>query len=201
MNNYRIEFLFPQTFVSARHDLQAESYNNFSKLAEKYYPIVKHIKELASDFNIYCMWHFYEPHVEITWLNNDEYINNKLFDVIEKYLQSIGIDDYRRKYPKDGDFADWFCKSNAEREFGAKRHALCSEFVDLYNEYKIVVDEGKGLRKQVERTIHTLCNPLGIDYKTEAKLCFSRGLICLLFCYLSFDNAVWVYRKIFRQEY
>lgn len=199
MNNYRIEFLFPDSKVNY---YQAESYENFKELAEKYYPIVRHIKGLAWDKNIHNIWHFYEPHVEITWVDrDDDYISNKLFDEIENYLKSIGINDYKRKYPKDGEFSDWFCTSDREREFGAKRHALCSEFVDLYNGYKKDIDEGKGLRKQVERTIHTLCNPLGIDYKTEAKLCFSRGLICLLFCYLSFDNAVWVYRKIFRQEY
>ncbi len=208
MKNYRIEFLFPK----ANQKFQAEYYNDFEKVAGKYYTIASKIRHLMvftggrSHSSYPPIWYFYEPHVEITWFYDEkeefhEALAEALFDEVEKYLDRQGIHDYKRKYPKDGDFADWYCTSDKEREFGAKRYALCSDFVDLYNEYKDAVDSGKGLRKQVERTIHGLCNPLGINYKTEAKLCFSRGLICLLFCFFSFERAVWIYRNIFRQIY
>ena len=155
MNNYRIEFYFNR---------------DKKQNPEITYPIIKHIKELARQADITNFWYFYEPCIEITWLSDDSKKSEILFEEIEKYLKSLMIVDYRRKYPKDGEFADWFCCSEEEREFGAKRHSLCSDFVDLYHEYKDSIDNGKGLRKQIERTIHTLCNPLGISYKDEYKL-------------------------------
>lgn len=197
LQNYRVEFLFPQTSGNAFRYMDFDKHRE--SLCDIYHEYVLGIKEIAKNHGIKYIWHFYEPCIEITWLseNNCE----EMIQDIKKYLNNLGIYDCVFKYPFNGEFADWFCTSEREMEFGAKRHSLCSEFVDLYHEYKDSVDGGKGKRKQVERTIHTLCNPLGIDYITEAKLCFSRGLICALFCIFSFDNAVWIYRNIFRQTY
>ena len=103
--------------------------------------------------------------------------------------------------PANGSFVDWFCVGENEKEFGGKRHDLSRQFVELYNEYKDSVDNGKGLKEQVKRTIHTICNPLGLNYMDEAYICFSRGLICVLFRFFSFNKAVWIYKNIFRQKY
>ena len=189
MNNYRIEFGFGH----------AKTVEEAPKI---FYNIIRHIKNLANEADINQIWYFYEPHVEVTWLSDDEHKSNIFLKEIERYLGSLNIfNEWRVKTPKDGEFADWWGKNTEENIFGAKVHVLCSKFVDLYEDNKEVVDNGRGLRKQVERTIHRLCNPLGIDYLEEAKLCFSRGLICLLFTMFSFERAVWIYRNIFRQDY
>lgn len=85
--------------------------------------------------------------------------------------------------------------------FGGRRHAICTNWIQNYMQHKDGVDGGKGLEEQVKRTIHTLCNPLGLNYLKEAKICFSRGLICLLFRFFKFSTAVWIYTKVFRQRY
>lgn len=189
MNNYRIEFGFGHTTSIG----QGPNY---------FYDTIRHIKQMAIQADITNIWFFYEPHVEITWLSDNDTKSKLLMKEITRYLCSMNcFETIKMKYPEDGEFADWWGKTKEENEFGAKVHCLCSDFVDLYNNYKKEVDTGKGLRSQVERTIHRLCNPLGIDYLEEAKICFSRGLICLLFTLFSFNKAVWIYRNIFRQPY
>jgi hypothetical protein len=179
--------------------LQAESYLNFNTLHIKYYPLIKSIKNQAKMLGIKYIWHFYEPYIEITWYSTQEQAD-ELYKIIASELLSNNINSEIEKI-NGLDYADWFCHSPEEREFGGKRHALSGEFVDLIDEYKDSISSGKGINEQVKRTIHTICNPLGINYTDEAKICFSRGLICILFKYFSFNRAVWIYRNIFRQKY
>lgn len=202
MNNYRVTFSKNNNVNYWNNSkLQAESFSYFNELPNVYYPIIKEIIDYAQRNNIKHIWFFYEPHVEITWISDLKHTSRLLIKQIRRICKKHGINNVKVTYPQDGVFADWFCNSDEEREFGAKRHALCAEFVKLYNEYKEPVDNGKGLREQVKRTIHTLCNPLGLNYMDEAYICFSRGLICLLFRFFSFQKAVWIYTKIFRQKY
>jgi len=145
-------------------------------------------------------WFFFEPYLEINWISYSgiEYAVN----FYDKMVKEFGSDyEISLMTPEDGQFADWFCESESEMFFGAMRHDICRQFVEVYHDSKIAVDSGKGLHAQVGRTIHTLCNPLGLNYKDEAKICFSRGLICFLFSIFSFKKAVWIYTKIFRQRY
>lgn len=205
LQNYRVTFYHSVEcdYWGKKKGLQAESLPNFRKLSEIYYPTVRLIKLAARARGIYDIWHFYEPYVEITWYSQDRETSELLFSDIEKILAGLGVqaDDIKRFYPKDGKFADWFCVNDREREFGGKVHALCSDFAELAYQYKQDIEAGKGLREQVKRTIHRICNPVGLNYRDEAYICFSRGLICLLFCWFSRPKAVWIYRNIFRQKY
>lgn len=192
LKNYRVEFDFGEYKPQINGNTLDES-------SDKYYQIIKRVFGILSQSGVQYYWLFYEPYVEITWLS--VYDQKENCKNITTLLLEVGCLNISFKTPEDGLFSDWWCMNEQEREFGAKRHSLCRQFVELYQEYKPYVDSGKGLRKQVERTIHTLCNPVGITYKEEYKLCFSRGLICLLFTMFSFHRAVWIYRNIFRQSY
>lgn len=191
---YRITFHHKMDYGN----LQAESSKHFSHI-HKHYGTVKRIKDIARHNGIKYIWHFYEPHIEITWYQDEESdsVMNKIID----FLESLGILDYKKQVNKTGKLADWFCHNEQEREFGGKCHSLCSDMVGLFDEYDDAICNGKGIQEQVKRTIHRLCNPLGINYKDEARICFSRGLICTLFRFFSFKKAVWIYRNIFRQKY
>jgi hypothetical protein len=198
MNNYRITFL---------HSLPVDYWNkkkgkelNFKQLHKKYYPLIKQIKEIALDNNIDYIWHFYEPFIEITWYGSSKNSNEFIKD-LKIFLLDNSITDYKIYTPKDGEFADWFCCNDKEKEFGGLRHAWCSQFVELIDKYEKDIEKGKGVNEQIKRTIHCVCNPLGLNYTEEAKICFSRGLICLLFKYFNHKKAVWIYTKIFKQKY
>jgi len=182
-----------------KRNLQAESYMDFSDLHERYYPLIKEVRQKAKKIGIKYIWHFYEPYIEITWYSSNAQAK-QVYSIIEKALASRGIKTKIEKPTGDG-MADWFCNNDREREFGGKRHALSGEFVALINEYEEDINRGKGVNEQVKRTIHTICNPLGINYIDEAKICFSRGLICVLFRFFKFKTAVWIYKNIFRQKY
>lgn len=202
MNNYRVTFSSDIDVNYWNRNLQAESSINFNKLPNIYYPIINKILTCARNTGlINHIWFFYEPHVEITWLSDNKKTSELFIRQIKRICKQNNINNCKVTRPSAGKFGDWFCLNEREREFGAKRHSLCRQFVELYNEYKDDVDSGKGLEEQVKRTIHTLCNPLGLNYLDEARICFSRGLICLLFRFFSFQKAVWIYTKIFKQKY
>lgn len=205
MQSYRVTFLHDvecDYWGKNRRKLQAESYCNFSELHDNYYIIIEAIKNYAYNLDIQYIWHFYEPYVEITWLGNRKQAR-LLIKEIKSLLEAHQIQDLHIKYPqnKDDNFGDWFCKNEKEKEFGSKVHGKCAEIVDLFWKYQYSIRDGKTKKEQVKRTIHRLCNPLGLNYKDEAYICFSRGLICLLFRFFKHSTAVWIYTKIFRQKY
>lgn len=202
MNNYRVTFLHSlDKDTSFYNKNQAECSINFKDLVI-YYPIILEIINVAKEkYSIKHIWWFFEPHIEITWLDNINENYKFLVHDIEDILRKYNIKDAVFKSPISGNFAEWYSTGADEELFGAKRYSICSEWILNYLQYKDAVDKGKTLRKQVERTIHGLCNPLGFNYVDEAKICFSRGLICILFRYFSFNRAVWIYRNIFRQVY
>ena len=181
--------------------LQAEASPDFAEVHKKLFPVIRDICDEARLYGIRYIWHFYEPYAEITWYANDTTPDaNRLFEGwLKKKVEAAGYHDV--EFQGGEQLADWFCLNEREREFGGKRHDLCNQFVTLVEEYRDAIEAGKGVHQQVKRTIHTICNPLGIGYWEEAKICFSRGLICLLFKVLPFKRAVWVYTKIFRQSY
>lgn len=163
--------------------------------------IVSRIKALACDYGIENIWHFYEPYIEITWLNDNVKQNQQFINALWGVLESENIKDGTITLNAPDQWADWFCKNEHERYFGALIHSHCSKMATLFDVYSYHIRNGKGKKEQVKRTIHRLCNPLGLNYMEEAGICFSRGLICLLFCFFSFKKAVWIYTKIFRQKY
>ncbi len=194
MNNYRV-------------NVKSEKFNidywkNFSKMRD-FLPVILDIKKEAQNYGIDKFWFFFEPFLEITWISDDKEVSCALAMRIEDMVKSKIDKDasFEHKTPKDGDFGDWFCNNEEEREFGAIRHSICCDWIENYEAHKNGVNNGKGLENQVKRTIHTLCNPLGLNYMDEAKICFSRGLICILFKLFSFKKAVWIYKNVFRQSY
>lgn len=172
-----------------------------AEAAEFFTPFLSQvIYPFAETSSVDEIWHFFEPYLELTWVDgkeSGERFRSFLVENAKRY--GVVVDDLI--FDEKGELADWFCASDSERQFGADVHNLCGKFWQAYQRRKDSVDHGKGLHSQVGRTIHRLCNPLGINYKEEAKLCFSRGLICALFCMFGFKKAVWIYTKIFRQKY
>lgn len=202
--NYRITFYHDREvdyWGRNRRGLQAESFPTFRQWADERYPLIEACIARIRMLGIEHVWWFHEPFIEITWLCDDPARAELAFIEVETFLTLNGVTDARRHPPSNGQFADWFCRNEEERLFGAKRHALSAQWVQLYREHQGAVDSGMGVRAQVGRTIHTICNPLGLNYIEEAKVCFSRGLICLLFRWLPFKRAVWIYKTIFRQQY
>ncbi len=199
MNNYRVEYGKEVKVDYLNKSLQPESSINFRDSPDKFWPELNKIYKEADRLGIEYIWHFYEPYVEMTWLSDDKKSSEELLIFIWQTVGHYGDLIVRR--PKDGVFADWYCSNEREREFGAKRHAICAKWIRLYNEYKDDVDKGKGLELQVARTIHTLANPLGINYEDEARICLARYLACTLFRYLPFNAAKWIYTKMFRIKY
>lgn len=202
MNNYRVVIPLDKSCnYWGKKNLQAESSYTFPEVYKRYYYAVKSLRTIAKSLGIQKIWCFFEPDIEITWISTDEQAK-VLIDLLESVYK---FSDSKLKMtittPKDGQFAEWFGNNPEELEFGAHRYAICADLVDLFDSYKHSIKDGKGVKKQVERTIHAICNPLGLNYMDEAKICFSRGLICLLFRFFSFKKAVWIYKNIFRQKY
>ncbi len=182
LKNYRANFYFAMNQVCDYFHKNPEEHGSFQKVHYQCWPIVKDIKDYARKIGIKYIWHFYEPYVELTWLSDNKSQSEKLFTFIEKYLKKLNINDLERKYPDGTWDGDWFC-TGQEKMFGNKVHSLCSDFVNLSEDYFAEIKKGRGIEKQVSRTIHRLCNPLGINYKQEAKLCLARGVNCLLLFY------------------
>ncbi len=204
MNNYRITYHHNREcdyWGKNKRKLQAESHPNFRAWANEHYPLIKDIIAVIRAHGVRHVWWFHEPFIEITWLCDDPAVSDSIFDAVDGMLKDRGVTDMQRHPPANGNFGEWFCRNEREREFGAKRYALASQWVELYREYQADVDSGMGVHAQVGRTVHGICNPLGLNYWDEAKVCFSRGLICVLFRFLPFARAVWVYKNIFRQVY
>lgn len=177
-------------------NFEVDYHNDFHSLRE-YIPQVLDIVATIKDNGASAAWYFFEPHLEITYNcheQDSDFIRRQTIAHI-----NYEFPDSRIEY-KEGELQDWYCQNEEEREFGGRRHEICTNWIRNYMMHENAVNSGKGLRKQVERTIHTLCNPLGLNYKEEAKICFSRGLICLLF-WLWPRRAIWIYTKVFRQKY
>jgi hypothetical protein len=194
---YRAEFAFDVDcdYWGKRKDGEAEGRPDFHDIHKQRYPIVKKIKDAARELGIKYIWHFYEPCVEITWYS-EKVEAEKLYSYIEALLEEEGFSDLRRG--ENPDFADWYCESEREREFGGKRHALCSDFVELIEEYRDCIEDGKGVEAQVRRTIHTICNPLGINYWGEAWICFKQGIGSFLLRFFSLEKTRWICKNILR---
>lgn len=169
--------------------------------------------------NVEYFW-FFEPYLQTDYIvtryfEREGDINKESFlqaisdirselEVIlrEKFQKDIKVElVYNYDISENGLKPDWFCESEKEMLAGYKRYVECSEISDIFLENIKEIEEGKGLDAQIGRTIHPICNNLGINYSREAKICFKRGLICWLFSKFSFQRAVWIYTKIFRQKY
>jgi hypothetical protein len=167
------------------------------KKTHKWYPKLARVYDYAESLGIKVWW-FFEPWIEINWTCDNRATSVKLIKFIKKEFPKFKKEVL---YPKDGQFADWFCNNDKEREFGVGKHEASTYWVRQYIKYKDGVDKGKGLEQQVKRTIHTLCNPLGLTYIDEAKICFSHALGCVLYKWCGPKVGRFIYKKIFRCKY
>jgi hypothetical protein len=127
--------------------------------------------------------------------------DQKRRDDIQRFLIGADVKDIRWSESPEGGIVDWYCKSDTEREFGAKTYARSAEMAELFYLYKYTVQDGKGWEGQFMRRLHVLANQLGYNYREEGILLIKRGVLALLFWFLGHHKAVWVYTKILRQEY
>lgn len=202
VNSYRINFF--KTVVCDYWNKKGgkskeEGIYNFEQLHEVCYPTIKKVRELALACGIFHIWHFYETYTEVTWLSGKE-TADKFVEKVKELLIELKCKEPEVIYPKDenDNFGDWFCENEKEKEFGCLLHAKCAEIVALFDEYKIDIKKGMGVKKQVARTIHRICNPLGLNYLDEAGICFSRWKFCVY--YRLIENRVfkWTAPKIIR---
>lgn len=170
-------------------------------------------------------WFFYEPWLEINVLflpdNEDELIRFKTmmrsfkrimiervcyyFFLSKKEYNFMIQADVIEKPTKSPD-PDWYCNNKNEMCFGALRYHHCSEITKmmLNENFKINSPESLGVEAQISRTIHPLCNNMGLLWIDEMKICLRRGFLIMLFLICGFNrrNRVkWIWEKIFRQKY
>lgn len=152
----------------------------FRNVHLEYYRVISKIRKEAKKIGIEYIWSFYEPYIEITWLGTRKQAN-ELWKRSGIILKKEGINDALYLIGgKDYGGPDWFCKNEGETLFGAKRHAACAALVQAFDEHEEDINIGYGVEAQVQRTIHTICNPLGINYIDESKICFRQGFITYL---------------------
>lgn len=173
----------------------------FKEVHAENWPILKEIYDKVKEMGINYIWHFYEPYVEMTWIT-DHVTNKTVKKIIRTVCKKHKIDDceFENGYPGNGFKPDWFCNNNGEMIFGASRHALSAQMVYLIESFRPSIESGMGIEEQISRNIHTICNPMGLNYRDEGKICFSRGLMCWLYWYLPPGIARFLYVKVFRQK-
>ncbi len=173
----------------------------FKEVHKFNWPILREIYSQALAIGVTYIWHFYEPFVEMTWITNPAN-NKKMQKIIKTVCKKAKITDckFESGYPQVGFKPDWFCNNEAEMKFGAGRHALSAQMVSLIETYRPAIEAGLGIEEQISRNIHTICNPMGLNYRDEGKICFSRGLMCWLYWYLPQSWARFFYTKVFRQK-
>lgn len=176
MNNYRINIKIEKGLRIFDY-----KYNKNFYVCRKYYPLIKKIREMLSVNGVKYSWWFFEPFIEITWLDDNEKRALKCLSLAKKLAIESEFDinehDIETKTPKDGNFADWFCVGDKEMEFGAKRYAVSADLIALIYEYQNCIIDGKGESVQLERTVHSLFNQLGLTFEDERKMCFSRWFL------------------------
>jgi len=173
----------------------------FKELHAHNWPMLKNIYAKARELGIQYIWHFYETHVELTWMTYPS-INKSLEKFIKQQCKINKITDLKLEsgYPKPGFKPDWFCNNEGEMWYGAARHSLSAQMVMILEQYRPWIEPGMGINEQISRNIHTICNPMGLNYKDEYKICFSRGLCCFLYAHFNYKIAQWLYVKVFRQK-
>lgn len=198
-HNYRIEFGFRKEGKDIDYWGKNKKIPSFRDLLKIHYKNLRELLILAREYrSIIYIWWFFEPHVELTFLCENQGEAEEFIAKAIKYLEAQGIKDYKTYDPASGWFGDWYGKTREEQEFGARRHSFCANWIINYLVYKTHVDSGFGLENQVGRTIHTLCNPLGLNYMDEAKICYRRMIICLCYRFFKPKTAAWIFRNVFR---
>lgn len=171
------------------------NYRSSFENCRKYHPLIQEIIKLANEWNIECLWWFFEPHLEITWMSE----NNNFEQVLDNWLMKNGIN--HQVIRKNKFYADWYGKNDGELKFGYNTYCESAKIANLFYIHQEDIERGTGIENQYMRRCHVLANQLGFNYKKEGWLLFKRAVLCWLFWFLGHKKAVWVYTKILRQKY
>ena len=159
----------------------------------KYFDIVEEIITLAQDvYDIEYIWWFFEPYVEITWIDDV----GDFIEVIRKKLNGMRI-NYQVHTPEDGFFAEWFGQDVKEHIFGFKRYAAVAQLSRLLLSNKELIENGMGWEKQYIRCCHALACQIGLNHRDEGMAMLKRALFCLTSHYGDYNGAVKLYDEIF----
>lgn len=172
-NNYRVRFKGP---------LQIDYWKDFERAKRVYMADVINLRNIINQHCQYS-WFFFEPHVELTWMDELEENCQTALKAVKEYLEICGWEYEIQKPPEK--FVDWYnCGSELETEFGGILHHHCADIATEFWAYRGAVGEGKGPHNQMRRTIHRLTNPLCMNYYDEGKMCLAHGLRTLFLCLL-----------------
>ncbi len=188
MKNYRLTF--------GGEDIDYES--NFAE-CRKYYPIIFKMMDIAKYYDARIWW-FFEPYAEVTWICDDDESAKEMMKCCTDILKKHNL-KYKKYTPKNGIFADWYCKTPKEREFTTARYAACAKQARLFIEAEKAISRGHGLENQYARSAHVLANQLAMNYADEGRILMQRGLLALSFFYAGHEKAVALYNKIFKNKY
>jgi hypothetical protein len=200
-NNYRV--IFGGKGIDYR--------SNF-KDCRLYYPVIQEIFDTAeckSHFNISYIWFFFEPYVEITWIDDSRplpWCSSAGGDIflgdVKHILKKHGIDDYKVLLPSDGVFFNWFGLSDEEKEINCKMYAQMSQLALLFFKYQDILNSGLGDEKHYMRMCHVLANQLGMNYDDEFRALIRRAILANLFWSIGdHQAAVDAYEKITNTKY
>ncbi len=183
-------------------------YTDNFKDCRKYFPVLEKLYA-EMDGSLITAWHFFEPYVEFTWIDDDPEMMEIDEVVGPMSLQRVIdiLDDHKIKptlihRPKDGVVVDWYCKNPEEQEFGYKTYAASAKMAMLFWKYREAIEKGCGERNQFMRRPHVLANQIGMNYHEEAKALEQRGLLAGLFWDMGdHAKAVVAYEKMTGEKY
>ncbi len=187
VQNYRLEFGGKEIDYSS----------NFEE-CRKYFPTIQRIVDLAFKRDL-LIWWFFEPYVEITWIERNP--DDLFLPIAEAELKNLGIKDYRVKTPADGQFAAWYGLTPKEREFSHKRHDACARQAELFMEYGAEIKKGIGEELQYARSAHVLANQLGMNYEAEGMALLKRAMLCFFYSPCNAEQAKERYTKLFKDHW
>ena len=176
INNYRVNF--------GGEDID---YKSDFKSCRQYFPVLKRLYQ-AMDGDLITAWHFFEPYVEFTWVDDDPDMMEidgqvgpmSLQNVLD-ILDEFGIKPTSIHRPEDGVVVDWYCKSPEEQVFGYESYALSAKMAMLFFEHEAAIAAGCGEKNQYMRRPHVLANQIGMNYKEEARALELRSILAGLF--------------------
>jgi len=197
INNYRVNFGGDEI-----------DYKDNFRDCRKYFRVLEDLYT-EMDESLLTAWHFFEPYVEFTWIDDDPDREEddgivgprSLHDVL-KILDEYNIKPTLIHRPEDGVVVDWYCKNPEEQVFGYKTYAASAKMAMLFWKYRKAIEQGCGEKNQYMRRPHVLANQLGMNYLEEYRALGLRSELARLF-WEEGDHAKAVakYEEVFGEKY
>lgn len=217
ISNYRINLFFTGEGT--------DYWKDFHKNRRLHYRSIAHIFGLLTERGVGDKWFFFEPYVEITWLEHKDR-GPETLQLLVGLLEDKGFTPrtdedrknkmmshmtYETAQSKDGlTFCEWFDCNYCEKFFGAMRYASTANIAMAMCTTGLAVEKGKGIHAQYMRSLHSLANQMGMNYRQEGWYATKRGMFCLLIWLFhkvfpkrsvgGYLIACFIYEKIFRQK-